>query len=139
MKNTLELVNLEKYEFCILDKTTGEVDYYTEPKQSGYRGIYFWDERTFFALYPTKEGPAVWYKGKEYPITRDLTIVVTRDGKNRNFSIKEYGISIDYLERECIAFDIWSGGIDLDPFFRLEQRYKADDFYENHTKDISGE
>jgi len=135
MENVIELTNIEINECCTLDKDTKKMTLYRGDKKiPGFTGIYFRDEKTFFGLYPTENGPVAWYDGKEYPIIKDLTISVKKKGDDRTFSIEEYGISIDYLKSPFIGFDSWSTEIDVDLFIMIEQKYKTDEFYEGYTK-----
>lgn len=39
----------------------------------------------FFALYPTDNGPIMYYEGKEYPLKKDLHIYLTKTEKSREF------------------------------------------------------
>ena len=130
----IEVSNIEIYEFCMLNIITGEKVFSGEKKVSGFTGLYFRNEDTFFALYPTEDGPVAWYDGKEYPITKALTISVIKNDKKRGFSINEYGISIAYKESKFLDFDSWSTEIDVDLFYMIEQRYKTSEFYEQYTK-----
>ena len=134
MDNMVELKNIEIYEFCLLDKSTGNVSYTnTAPEFKGFTGLYFRDENTFFGLYPTEIGPVVFFKGREYKITRSLTISLARQGKNRVFRIEEYNIEINYTESPYIGFDEWSDEINVDLFYKIEQRYKNQDFCDRYT------
>ena len=135
MYNTIELLNIEIFEHCILNLDTGEKTYNKEKtKNPSFTGLYFRDNTTFFALYPTKIGPIINYKDKEYKLSKDLSIVLTKYDKCREFSIKEYDINIKYLTSKYIGFDAWSEEIDVDLFYLIEQSYKKQEFYDKFTK-----
>lgn len=87
----------------------------------------------FAALYPTKYGPKIYFKGNEFDIQKDLTITLRKKGKERKFKINEYDIDIDYFESPYIGVDIWSDEIDVDLFYLITQSYKSDDFYTKNT------
>ena len=133
MKGLVELMNYEIYEFCMLNKSIGKVEFYKKQNYSGFTGLYFKDDTTFFAIYPTENGPIAYYKAKEYEINPNLTISLMKSGKNRKFCIKEYNIEIDYIESPYIGFDCWSGEIDVDLFFMIAETYTNQDFYEQYT------
>ena len=134
-ENIIEVSNLHMREFCILNLATGEEKYSREQKEElTYGGHYFRDEKTFFVLYPTKEGPFIFYEGKTYPITKDLTINVVKNGKNRIFTISEYEIEIHYKEYRYLNFDAWSREEDIDLFYIIFIEYKTESFYKEHTK-----
>ena len=68
----IELSNIEIHEHCMLNKRTGEREYSKGKKQIPYfTGLYFKAENTFFALYPTENGPIMYYEGKEYPKSQE--------------------------------------------------------------------
>lgn len=129
----VELANVEISEYCMLDLATDEMSFSNEINQSGFTGLYFKDTITFFAVFPTDLGPKIYYKGKQYPIKKDLSISLIKNGKKRKFSIMNYGIEIDYRESPYIGFDVWSDEIDVDLFYMIEQSYKCDSFYEKYT------
>jgi len=133
MLEIIELKNYEIYEFCALNRKTGEKNFYKKAKLYGFTGLYFKDNDNFLAIFPTSNGPISYYKGKEYPINKDLTIVVQKEGKNRKFEIKEYNITINYIEPKYIGFDEWSSEIDIDLFYMISQQYKEDEFYKQFT------
>ncbi len=119
---------------CILNTNTGEMNFCKDKVSKGnFTGIYFKDEVTFFALYPTKLGPMIFYNNNEYVISKNLNIKIESKGKKRKFFIEQYDIEIDYIESPYIGFDVWSEEIDLDLFYMLEQRHKIDDFYRMYT------
>lgn len=134
MSKIIELTNYEIHEFCLLSKKTGETVFYKgESKIPEFTGLYFRNDNVFFAIYPSEEGPMIFYKKRECKISKDLSIKVLRKGRNRNFSIKEYGISIDYCESQYIGFDSWSEEVDVDLFYMIEQNYLESSFYEQYT------
>lgn len=130
----IELSNVEIYEHCMLNIRTGEKEYDKGKKRiPHYTGSYFRDENTFFALYPTKKGPVMYYEGKEYPLRKDLHISLTKEEKLREFRIEEYNICINYHTSPYIGFDVWSEEKDVDLLYRIEQFYKDDEFYQRYT------
>lgn len=131
----IELSNIEIYEHCMLNKRTGERKYNKGKKQIPYfTGLYFKAENTFFALYPTENGPIMYYEGKEYPLKKDLHICLTKTEKSREFRIEEYNICIKYRTSPYIGFDVWSDEEDVDLFYQIEQSYKNDEYYKKFTK-----
>lgn len=131
----IELSNIEIYEHCMLNKRTGEREYSKGKKQIPYfTGLYFKEENTFFALYPTENGPVMYYEGKEYPLKKDLHICLIKTEKIREFRIKEYNICIKYRTSSYIGFDVWSDEEDVDLFYQIEQSYKNDEYYKKFTK-----
>ena len=74
------------------------------------------------------------YKGKSYPLHKELTIELKRSKKWREFSIVEYNIKIWYRTSKFIGFDAWSDEIDVDLFYRIEHSYKDDEFYKRFTQ-----
>lgn len=86
------------------------------------------------ALYPTENGPIMYYKGKEYPLKKDLHICLTKTEKSREFRIEEYNICIKYRISPYIGFDVWSDEEDVDLFYQIEQSYKNDEYYKKFTK-----
>jgi hypothetical protein len=114
MNKCIELANYGASGYCILNIETNEVVFAKYPIYKGiFTGLYFKDDNNFFAIYPTKNGPIVYYKEREYEINPHLIISLTKDGKNRKFCIKEYNIEIDYMESPYIGFDNWSDEIDV--------------------------
>lgn len=131
----IELSNIEIYEHCMLNRRTGEREYNKGKKQIPYfTGLYFKAENIFFALYPTENGPIMYYDGKEYPLKKDLHICVTRTEESREFYIEEYNINIRYCTSPYIGFDVWSDEEDIDLFYQIEQSYKNDEYYKKFTK-----
>ena len=62
----VELSNIEIHEHCMLNRITGERKYNNGKKQMPYfTGLYFKEGNVFFALYPTDNGPIMYYEGKE--------------------------------------------------------------------------
>lgn len=133
MDNSVELANVEVNEYCILNKETGEKKFSDRKNDRGFTGLYFRDELTFFAIYPTDIGPTIYYMGREYKISKDLSISLDKKGTCRKFSISEYNILIDYKESPYLGIDVWSEEIDVDIFYMIEQRYKTDEFYRQYT------
>jgi len=135
MNGKYELTNLERlFECCTLDVATNNQTFYEGYKKSpGFTGLYFKDDNTFFAVYPTVDGPTVFFGGKEYAINEALTITLSKDGQSRTFRIGDYGIVISYSKSPFIGLDCWSDEIDVDLFFMIAQRYKDQDFYDQYT------
>ena len=144
----IELASYSVYEHCKFDRSQNPTEYYRSRLISGeHTGLYYrgdaprflrspHDDKTFFALYPSPDGPMIFFEGKNYRLHKDLDIQVHKDGKKRRFEIQDYGISINYPEADDIRFDIWSDEIDLDLFYKIEQQYKDDDFYKRYTRDF---
>lgn len=134
-ENIIELSNIEIYEYCTLNIKTGEKEYYKAKKKIPYfTGFYYKHDDIFFALYPTVNGPIMYYEGKEYPLKKDLHISLLKMERLRVFSIKEYNICIKYSTSPYIGFDVWSEEIDIDLFYQIKQLYKNDDYYKKFTK-----
>ena len=51
----------------------------------------------------------------------------------RHFSIKEYGIEIDYPTSEYIDWDPFSIEEDVDIFVLIANNYRKTEFYEQYT------
>lgn len=131
----IELSNIEIYEHCILNIRTGEKEYNKKKKQIPYfTGLYFKDENTFFAVYPTEYGPIMYYEGKEYGLNKELHISVKKIGEWREFNIQEYNIHIKYRTSQYIGFDVWSKEEDVDLFYQIEQSYQKEEYYKKFTK-----
>ena len=136
MKYIIELENIEIAEACIINIQTGEKEFYKGEKRTpGFTGFYFRDNVTFFALYPTPNGPMMYYDGREFPLKKDLHISLTVDNRDRKFLIKEYDICIKYKESPYIAVDFWSTEEEVDLFYQIEQHYKDDEYYAHFTKE----
>ena len=134
MTDSIELKNYGIAKYCLLNKETGVAVFFKGDKKTpGFTGIYFKDENTFFAIYPTLNGPVAFYEGKEYSINRKLTVTLQKEGKNRKFEIKEYNIAINYTKSPYIGLDAWSSEIDVDLFYMIEQSYLETGFYERYT------
>ena len=135
MNNLIELSNIEIYEHCMLNIKTGEKEYNKGKKKIPYfTGLYFEDEDTFFALYPTENGPMMYYNGKEYLLKKDLHICLEKKEESREFYIEEYNIQIKYHTSPYIGFDAWSEEKDIDLFYQIEQSYKNEEYYKKFTK-----
>ena len=119
----------------MLNRITGEREYNNGKKQMPYfTGKYFKEENIFFALYPTDNGPIMYYEGKEYPLKKDLHIYLTKTEKSREFRIEEYNICIQYRTSQYVGFDVWSDEKDVDLFYQIEQSYKDNEYYKKFTK-----
>lgn len=98
-----------------------------------FTGLYFRDEKTFFALYPTGKCSMMYYEEIEYPLHKNLHIDLVVTEPWREFSIEEYGIYIKYHTSKYLGFDVWSEEEDVDLFYRIKKRYKDDEFYKKYT------
>jgi hypothetical protein len=136
-KTLVELANTEKFnEYCLLNTETGETTFSNISHVPGFTGLYFKDSITFFAIYPSKNGPLVFFNGKEYEINKTLSIdLLKKNDKIRTFTINDYNIGITYLTSPYIGFDSWSDEIDVDLFYMIEQSYREQKFYEKYTLD----
>lgn len=132
----IEIVNVEIYERCILNISTGEKYFSKNAILKEFTGSYHRDDKNFMALYPTTEGPVIYYGGIEYPIKKNLHIYVKKNGKDREFFINEYNIHICYKESEYLNWDVWSTEIDVDLYWKISQLYKNDGFYKKYTKNV---
>ena len=135
MHNTQELTNLEMpIECCTLEAETGKLTFYKGNKKTqDFTGLYFKDDNSFFAIYPSVNGPLIFFNGKEFAINKNLSITLSKQDKIRIFKINDYGIEIHYLKSPYIGFDSWSDEIDVDLFCMIEQKYKEQSFYERYT------
>lgn len=128
-----KLTNLETHKYCLLNIKTGGMIFSNQKSNNKFTGLYFKDEATFFAIYPTKLGPEIYYNENVYRIYPELTISLKKIGKDREFCIQEYNIIIRYKESFYIGTDIWSEEDDIDLFFIIKQRYKSNEFYKQYT------
>lgn len=79
LNKIIELTNLEIFEYCTLNRLTGEANFFkSEKKSPGFTGLYFRNDETFYAIYPTEKGPIIFYNNKEYDINGDLSIELIR-------------------------------------------------------------
>jgi hypothetical protein len=131
--NVIELKKYDEGEYCELELSTGKKIFAKYKKIPGFTGLYFKDDQSFFAIYPTKTGPQIYFEGKQLSINKNLLVSLIKNGKRRKFVIDDYNIEINYTESPYIGFDIWSDEIDVDLFYMIEQSYKNDDFYERYT------
>jgi hypothetical protein len=130
----VELSNVEIYQHCLLNKITGEKKYHKKKRIHFFTGLYFEDDNVFFAIYPTPNGPTMYYEKKEYLLYKELHIALKKEGKIRIFSIEEYDIHIEYLASPYIGFDVWSEEEDVDLLYQIAKYYKDDKYYEKFTK-----
>jgi len=136
MSDCIELKNYGVSEYCILDTSNKSITFSNTsktPESTAFTGLYFRDDNTFFAIYPSEDGPTVFFGGKEYAINEALTITLSKDGQSRTFRIDDYGIEVRYLTSPYIGLDPWSEEIYVDLFFMIAQRYKDQDFYDRFT------
>ena len=131
----IELTNIEIYGQCILDIDTGDKLFSREKVINEFAGFYYDGGNHFFALYSTKDGPMMYYRKMQYPLTPDLHIRVNKMDDLREFTIEEYGILIKYKTSPYIGFDVWAEEEDADLFYQIEQNYKKEEYYDKFTKD----
>ena len=135
MNDVIELSNIEVHEHCLLNIMTGEKRYNKGKKEPPYfTGVYYEDANTFFELYPTKNGPMMYFEGKEYQLNKSLNINLRKMGAWREFRIEDYDIYIRYRTSPYIGFDAWSNEKDIDLFYQIEQSYKDEEYYKKFTK-----
>lgn len=134
MNEIIELSNIEIFEHCLLNIKTGEKKFNKNKKKIPYfTGTYYKDNDVFFALYPTQNGPMMYYEKKEYPLIQDLHISLKKLDDWREFQIEEYGIKIRYCTSKYIGWDVWSEEEDVDLFYQIEQSYKKSEYYKKFT------
>lgn len=134
MDGLIELANVENCEYCMLSLESGETKFYKDGKKvSGFTGLYYRNNHVFFAIFPTKKGPEIYYKNRIYPILKSLEIVLNKNGEEREFIIKDYGIKIKYTVSPYIGFDVWSNERDVDLFYQIKESYRDDKYYELFT------
>lgn len=132
----IELANVEIHEYCLLNLDTFKIEFSNKSIQKGFTGLYYKDDYTCFALYPSIKGPTIFYKEKEYLLNKELTVTLKKEGKKRQFTIAEFNIEIDYMESPYIGFDAWSDEIDVDLFYLITQKYTYNSFYDQYTLKI---
>lgn len=133
MEQVIELKNVEIHEYCTLNTNSGKLEFYTKKRIPGFTGHYFKNNNTFFALYPTKNGPMIFYQNKEYQINKALSIIQKVDGKDRIFILSDYNIEIHYVESHYLNWDVWSTEDDVDLFSKITHHYQEDSFYKRYT------
>ena len=136
MNGIVELINLETFNCCKLNVLTGEKVFCkrAEKETKGFTGLYFVDEMTFFAIYPTENGPVMYYEGKEYALSKELHITLRKDGEKREFRVDDYNIRIHYFESPYIGMDVWSDEEDVDLFYQIAKFYQDEEYYRKYTK-----
>ena len=135
----IELSEYSGSQSCKFDRIHTPTKFYETPIFPGiYTGVYYQADKAFFALYPSPDGPMIFFEGKNYPLHEDLDISFIRNGDMRRFEIRNYGISIgEYKKSNMIGWDWWAAEeLDVDLFCRIEKEYKTDLFYEQDTKDF---
>ena len=134
----VRLIEYGSTKSCILNLETGnfsnEVRLNLKDITGEYTGVYFKNDATLLALFPSKEGPRIFFKGKIFPLDKALTINWGKLDEKRYFSIKEYGIDIVYDALEY-GWDNWSYEEDVDLLLRISQQYKNEDFVKINTKE----
>ena len=138
MRGKIELVNIEWHEFCELDLETGIMSFRKEgnKKLDGFTGLYYHDANLFFAIFPTSDGPLIYYNNQLYAVNKNLNIEWIDLGNRGIFKIYDYGISIRYKYSKYLGFDSWSNKEDIDLFYRISNEYKKDAFYEMYTQEL---
>jgi hypothetical protein len=134
-KRIIDLKNVDlSISNYLLNIATGEREFYKgKNKTPNFHGVFFEDEKTFFALYSSISGPKIFYQGKEYDINKELNVCLTdRDGAHK-FTISEYGINIVYKDSDLLDWDWWSTRDGIDIFYILDRDYKTDEFYDWYT------
>ncbi len=130
------LRRVECFGYCALDINLNRVNKFPKGcRPDGEyvcQGLYYEYEKIFFALYKTPNGPMMYYKGNKYPLVSKLTINVDKSGRERRFSIKEYGIEINYPEPKYL-WDEWLTEEEIDLLLRIANNYKDKSFYELFT------
>lgn len=135
MDNVIEMSNIEIFEFCKLDLNTGEKSFYENYHDfEDFNGFYFKDEKTFFAIFASSEGPKLYFKDRQYDLKKNLHITLKKNENSRDFRIEEYNISINYRASTYIGFDVWSDEKDVDLFYQIVHSYKDDEYYKKFTK-----
>ncbi len=129
----IEITNIEKAEYCILDLETGEKRFNDEKINAGFTGLFYKNNEIFFVLYPSTEGPMIYYDNKTYHLSPDLTIRYLRSDNKRKFIIKEYNITIKYEKSKFTGFDSWSNEEDIDLFYQIYKGYKRQEFISKYT------
>ena len=131
------LCRVDFFGYCNLDIDLKRIEKYPKGVRPGgdykCKGVYYEDGNIFLAMYETLSGPMIYFAGKEYPLMPQLTISVEKMGDNRHFSIKEYGIEIDYPTSKFIDMDVWSTEEDVDLFVNIANNYQSKAFYEKYT------
>jgi len=127
------LFRIDYLGYCELDIETNEIKRISTgyPPYDNYtnEGRFYEYEGIFFALYKSPNGPMMYYNGNKYPLITELTIKVDINGRERHFSVKEYGIEIDYPEPKYL-WDEFSTEEDIDLFVKIANNYKDKSFYE---------
>lgn len=129
----IEISNTEIYECCTLNLDTGEREFYRDSKTKGFMGLYLRRGDFFCALYPSKEGPMLFYENKSYPITPELTINLEKSDDNRVFTIEEYAITIEYKEVPYWDFEWYYEEKDKDFLMRIFEDHKTEEFNTRYT------
>ncbi len=127
--HTVELMNIEKYKFCILDLTSGNVKKIQLKSSNEFTGLYYERDNCLFALFPTISGPQIFYNNKLYSITPNLNIEYIDLGNKWIFKIKNYNIEIRYNYSKYLGIDSWSMEQDIDLFYKIFIEYKTESFY----------
>lgn len=79
MDNVIEMSNIEIFEFCKLDLNTGEKSFYENYHDfEDFNGFYFKDEKTFFAIFASSEGPKLYFKDRQYDLKKNLHITLKK-------------------------------------------------------------
>lgn len=136
LKCRIELTNVECVEYCLLDLETGHKEFYRNNALiDEFSGLFYKTDELFLGLFPTIEGPMLYYNSRIYPIYRDLIIELKEDDNSGEFRIVDYGIDIKYDYSKFLGFDVWSNKEDIDLFYIIYNKYKTDSFYRQYTKE----
>jgi hypothetical protein len=132
--NYIWLSNVEIFEYCILDRLTGKTEFFKDKQPEELNGLFFKDEKTFFAAYWHENVPTIFYENREYVLKKSLDIKLSKKENSRVFEILDYGIEIVYEKSPYIGFDVWSNEIDVDLFYKISESYQTDELYENRPQ-----
>ena len=132
MIDSIELMNIEKYEFCVLNIKNGKIKIIPKKSNSSFTGLYYHTKDCFFAIFTTINGPTIFFNNKTYIINRNLDIEYTDLCSKGIFKINDYNIMIEYNYSPYLNIDVWSSKKDIDIFYKIFTEYKSDDFYQKY-------
>lgn len=132
MIDSIELMNIEKYEFCVLNVKSCKIKKIAKKSNSYFTGLYYQTNDCFFAIFPTVNGPTIFFDNKTYIISKDLDIEYTDLCSKGIFKINDYNIMIEYNYSPYLDIDSWSSKKDIDIFFKIFTEYKSDEFYQKY-------
>jgi hypothetical protein len=134
INNRILLSNVEIFEYCLLDRLTGKPEFFKDRPPGELNGLFFKNEKTFFALYWHENVPTIFYENREYILKKSLDINLLKKENSRAFEILDYGIEITYEKSPYVGFDAWSSEIDVDLFSKIAKSYQTDELYENRPQ-----